>query len=365
MAASHSQRPRERTESTCTTATARATHAFKIDGYSLQKGLGQGKFIRSATFAVGGYDWCIRYYPEGNKGEDIKGHISVYLHLRSRDAEVRAMYEFRLLSSQATGLSFSVFRSKNVRVFKSRAPESPTWGVIKFMKKSELEASPYLIDDRLVIECDVTVILGKPVSKSDTKCEVQVPPSSLSDNLGKLLESEEGADVTFKVKGEVFHAHKLVLAMRSPVFKAELYGLMSDKESKSITIEDMEPAIFKKLLHFIYTDSLPAMDDLDRDGSDDIVKHLLVAADRYEVDRMKLICESILWKRLDLGSVAATLALADQHHCSQLKDACIRFINSSSRIGDVVASQGYEHLKRACPAIIVEIWEKSAKSRKI
>nr|CAB3480432.1 unnamed protein product [Digitaria exilis] len=86
---------------------------------------------------------------------------------------------------------------------------------------------------------------------------------------------------------------------------------------------------------------------------------------RYGVERMKVMCESMLGKRLDIESVADTLALADQLHCSQLKDACIRFINSSYRIGDVVASTGYGHLKRACPLIIAEILEKSAKIRMV
>jgi speckle-type POZ protein len=107
------------------------------------------------------------------------------------------------------------------------------------------------------------------------------------------------------------------------------------------------------------------MDGLDGDDTEEMVKHLLVAADRYALERMKVMCECILAKRLDVDSVAHTLALADQHHCSQLKDACIGFINSSNRIGDVVASLGYAHLKRECPAVIVEILEKSAKTRKI
>jgi speckle-type POZ protein len=70
--------------------------------------------------------------------------------------------------------------------------------------------------------------------------------------------------VIFKVQDEVFHAHKIVLAMRSPVFKAELLGPMSDKSGKEIAlhIEDMQPAIFKALLYFIYNDSLPGMEVL-------------------------------------------------------------------------------------------------------
>ncbi|CAN6281702.1 unnamed protein product [Urochloa humidicola] len=156
--------------------------------------------------------------------------------------------------------------------------------------------------------------------------------------------------------------------MRSPVFKAELFGPMRDREMKAITIEDMQPFVFKALLHFIYKDSLPTMDDLHLDAEEEdkeeVVKHLLVAADRYAMERMKLLCERILCKKLNVETVATTLALADKHHCNMLKDMCIQYIiSSSNRMDDVMASQGYEHLKRACPAVFVDIWEKSAKFR--
>ncbi|TVU42442.1 hypothetical protein EJB05_08847, partial [Eragrostis curvula] len=127
----------------------------------------------------------------------------------------------------------------------------------------------------------------------------------------------------------------------------------------------MKPAIFKALLHFMYTDSLPSMDSLSDDENKEAIKHLLVAADRYDMERMKLMCESILARSLDVDCVADTLALADQYHCNKLKDACIEFINSSNTVADVQASRGYPHLKRAHPSVFVEIWERTTKSRKI
>ena len=132
-----------------------------------------------------------------------------------------------------------------------------------------------------------------------------------------------------------------------------------------ITVEEKQPAVFGLLLQFIYTDWLPDVDDLDVDDVGEFIKLLLVAADRYCMDRMKLICESILSKRLDVESVGNILALADQYHCSSLKDACIEFMLSSSSIDDVIASKGYVDLTRASPAATVEIWEKAAKSRMI
>ncbi|KAF7004712.1 hypothetical protein CFC21_019909 [Triticum aestivum] len=320
------------TASACIPDTARGTHVFTLAGYRLHKGIGVGNFIRSATFAVGGYAWCIRYYPDGFSSE-YKDSVSVCVELQSKNSVVRALYDLRL-TSRATGLSSLIFsRPSSFPAFDSCKNDNFR-GAYTFMKRDLLEASPYLQDDCIVIQCDVTVLLKKipavALATTTTKTsDIQVPPSDLLNNLAMLLEGKKGADVVIKVGGETYHAHKIVLAMRSPVFDAELYGPMAmwDKEKQCIQIVDMQPAVFRALLHFIYTDSLPAMDDLlDSHDKREMMRHLLVAADRYAMDRLKLMCEAILCKGLDAESVAATLALADQHRCSKLRDACIEYI---------------------------------------
>jgi speckle-type POZ protein len=96
-------------------------------------------------------------------------------------------------------------------------------------------------------ERSLSVVVGNRVSGPETTaCEneiIEVPPSNLSENLGKLLDTKEGADVTFKDKGVVFHAHKAVLTARSPVFKAELYGLIGERKTRHghLTIQDWSP----------------------------------------------------------------------------------------------------------------------------
>ncbi|KAL6659227.1 hypothetical protein ACP70R_003267 [Stipagrostis hirtigluma subsp. patula] len=302
-AAAASQGPVTTTASRCTPEAVRGRHFFEVAGYSLHKGLGAGKFIRSAVFSVGGYDWCIRCCPDGDFGEDNGDYISVFLVLMTKDAEVRALYDFRLVNL-VNGMSpWACCSAPPASVF---SDVSPSWGHPKFKKRSSLESSLYLRDDRLVIQCDVTVITGTQVSQSDTMCAIQVPPSNLADNLAKLLEVKKRADVTFKVKEEVFQAHKIVLAMRSPVFEEEIYSSIWENNKGCITIKDMQPAVFKALLHFIYTDSLPPMDDVEGDEKDEMVKQLLVAADRYAMERLKLICENMLFKRLNAQSVTTS-----------------------------------------------------------
>jgi speckle-type POZ protein len=287
--------------------------------------MGAGIFIQSTPVTVGRYKWCIRCYPMGvSKHANNSNFVAVSLELLSKRAEVPALFDLRF-TNQATGLSSSLHSClKSPMVFSSVNPNKDAFAV-GVMGRWELEGSELLQDDCLMIECDLTVIKEPLV---DEIVEVQMPPSNLSDNLANLLKTGDEADVTFEVKGEAFPAHKIVLAMRSLVFRAELYGPMREKTSRKITVEDMQPAVFKALLHFIYTDSLPSMED--DDENKEMVKHLLVAADRYALERLKLICEGILCKSLDVESVATMLALADQHQCSMLKDACVDFVTSSN-----------------------------------
>ncbi|XBI41606.1 hypothetical protein VPH35_126053 [Triticum aestivum] len=258
----------------------------------------------------------------------------------------------------------------DLSVFDTRynAAATPSWGFTKFWRKSEL--GEYIIDDILCIQCNLTVINFKEVHVSEPKMEVvvRVPSSSeLLDNLSNLLGATEGADVSFIVKHEVFSAHKIILAMRSVVFWAEFYGPMRDEQRCIVTVEDMHPAAFRGLLHFIYKDSLPRMGDLNNDEYEEMLRHLLVAVDRYAMERMKLMCESKLCEVLSAETMGTTLALAQQRHCSQLKDAGIEFImNSSNRmVAVVVASKGYEKLKRECPTVIADIWEKTSKRHRL
>ncbi|KAK3160740.1 hypothetical protein QOZ80_1BG0063830 [Eleusine coracana subsp. coracana] len=277
-----------RTASTCTAATTRGTHVFKIADYSLHKGLGPGKFIRSATFPVGGYDWCVRYYPDGDgrREDGSRGELALHLELMTKNSKVRAQFEFLLVDQSTTGEQSFLITLDRPRVFNAVEAGKNVLGT-GIMNSSDLEQSPYYLrDDCLVFHCDVIVVKEPMVSETPVASKVQVPPSCLLDNLRELLETGEGADVIFKVKGEAIPAHKIILAMQSPVFKAELYGPMMGNTADSdrqdiITVEDMEPDVFKALRTYIYTDSLPSMDDLEGADKEEMVKHLLVAADRY------------------------------------------------------------------------------------
>lgn len=131
-----SQTPIETTGSRCAPETARGRHVFEIAGYSLQKDLSVGKFIKSATFAVGGHDWRIRFYP--NDGDVVpaeqKDYVAVFLERISKTGEVRALYDFRLVNLEIMRRSKVVARATKPSVFSAL---QPALGFRKFMKKQQ------------------------------------------------------------------------------------------------------------------------------------------------------------------------------------------------------------------------------------
>ncbi|KAG2582547.1 hypothetical protein PVAP13_6KG199200 [Panicum virgatum] len=359
---------------------ARGVLSFEITGYSQHRALGAGTFIQSAAMDVGGYRWCIRCYPNGDSRKESKGYVGVYLELLSKKAEVRALYELWLVDQEKGGRCSSlIYSARAPTLFSTRdaAAGGPKvcWGAgwNKLMEWNALEASssPYLKDDRLVIECHVTVIrepwVVESSSSSSAAAAVEAPRRSLSQDFSKLLETKIGADVTFKVQGQAFAAHTCVLAARSPVFRAQFSG-EHGAQQRSVTIqaEDMEPAVFEALLRFVYTDSVsPSMAGLGADEKTEMWERLLVAAVRYDVEGLKLVCERALSEGLDADTVASVLVLAARLNCDVLRDACVEYIAGTCRhrLRDVVASDGYGHLKASYPAVFVDLFEKVARIR--
>ncbi|CAM0951240.1 unnamed protein product [Alopecurus aequalis] len=344
--------------STIVADTASGYHHLKIEGYSSLKAVPNDKRVSSCPFTVGGHRWRIDCYPNGN-GQANAGNVSVFLVLDENVAgEVMTSFRFG-------------FKAKKRWIFfpeKAKpAPPPPVshsfaskgaWGYPQFVKWEALEQSKHLKHDSFTIRCDIVVIDGYKYKVRNAEKPapnvVLVPPSDLNQHLGDLLLSGKGADVVFEAGGETFAAHRCVLAARSPVFSAELFGPMKEGSTNDLVrIDGMEAQVFKALLCFIYTDSLSEMK---KEEEDTMCQHLLVAADTYNMERLKLICEDKLCKYIDVSTVANILALAEAHHCHELKSACFGFLRSKANLMAVMASDGFEHLIASCPSVVKELF---------
>lgn len=198
---------------------------------------------------------------------------------------------------------------------------------------------------------------------------IDVPESDMHLHLSSLLQSEERTDVTFQVVGETLRAHRCVLAARSAVFRAELFGPMKEEDTSTdvVRIDDMEPRVFKLLLTFIYSDSVPETNEEEKevvkeneDDADVMWQQLLVAADRYGVQRLRLMCERRLGRYINTNTVATILSLAQQHHWQWLKEECLDFLDFPAHLKQVMAAGCLDHQRSICPSVLIDLIAKLA-----
>jgi speckle-type POZ protein len=285
----------------------------------------------------------MHYYPDGDSPYNADW-ISMYLFLDHTDGnEVKAQFNISLVADQQHGESYGKTTSRFYAFTVTRP-----WGFGRFITAKDLEESVYLKDDVFRVRCDVTVT-KEIVAELTTPPAVVVPPSDMHHHLARLLSSGEGCDVAFEVGGETFPAHRYILAARSAIFRAELLSPMKENAAARVRIDDMDPKAFRAMLHFVYTDSLA-------EGSTvAMAQDLLVAADRYDMKRLKLICEKKLCNNLCRSTVANTLALAEQHGCGALKKACFKFLTSPGNLKAVTACESFHDLRRSCPSVLEEL----------
>ncbi|KAL5200182.1 hypothetical protein ABZP36_021385 [Zizania latifolia] len=335
---------------------------LKIEGHSLTMAMDDGEFLSSRLWNVGGHDWEIHLRPKDPWVGRCVPPLTLCLVLRRKksDGGVKARLSCCLIDPT---LELKPSKKRTVsRKFQNPGDYS---GKAVLMERDKLEASGYLRDDSYVVQCVITVLREYPemaAAMGDHLNAVAAPAPApeLHKHLGALLRSETGADVTFVVSGQSFAAHRAILASRSPVFMAMLYGGMKKKSSQQVEIDGMEASVFKAILHFVYTDTVPELDHHEEVAAATtaaMAQHLLAGADCYELERLKLICESKLMERIDADTVSTTLALAEQHNCSHLKAKCVKFIAGGrpENLDAVLATDGYKHLEASCPSVLTDL----------
>ncbi|KAE8800218.1 Speckle-type POZ protein-like protein [Hordeum vulgare] len=314
-------------------------HLLVVEGYSHAKETTpNGKWIQSRPFIVGGRCWTIDYHPNGDDSRDEE-FISVFLILEDDIKQsVKVQYVFSFIDQPELQVSKHIRRREPACFYKQYDVD----GQFRFMKREVFERSKHLKHDRFVLRCDLVVLK----SDGDTKKEGAgttalpfnklAPSSDLQSHFGDLLQSKEGADITFEVDGEDFAAHRCVLAARSTVFKSQLFGAMN--ESSVVKISDIKANVFGGLLTFIYTDAVPEFVDMEADNDDDEIRYatqllqFLEAADRYDLQKLKSICEEKLAGFICRKTVPDIIVVAEQRRCFGLKEACLEFIKADSTL---------------------------------
>ncbi|GJJ75075.1 hypothetical protein EMPS_07433 [Entomortierella parvispora] len=148
-------------------------------------------------------------------------------------------------------------------------------------------------------------------------------PDILGADLLRLVNSPIGADIQLVIGQEqvMMHAHSLILQARSTYFARALGNDWKEASQRIIHKPNISPAVFERILHYIYGGRLML--------EDDIVMDLIKAADELCMEDLLHGCERHALSTISKDNVLQLVEAASLHNLSQLKTECLDFIASN------------------------------------
>lgn len=219
------------------------------------------------------------------------------------------------------------------------------------MSHAQLLTSEWVVNDSLTAKLKIRV---RPkhgfVETSYGDVSVQVPSSNRDDKLLQLFESGANSDVKFIVQGEEIQAHSQILSALSEVFQRQFSCGMQETNSKRVTIDDCEPAVFKAFLRYLYSSSFACFDKVQMEAtltnssgveqnsngasspkatrSDKltVLMQVLALSHYYQDNRLLRWTERALCKSISVEDVCPMLCKAHLYEAKALETKCLEFI---------------------------------------
>jgi hypothetical protein len=191
-------------------------------------------------------------------------------------------------------------------------------------------------------------------SSSDPGAASNVPP-----NL--VVHERTLSDITLVARGHSeridIHAHKCILAARSAVFRKKLTRPLANMQlafsGNRYQLGSITPAVAKELVSFMYSDDISPLV---------LAQHavpLLIAAAKYQVEGLVLLCEHYLIENITPDCAAIYLQLSTEWRLKELEAAASMYI--ATHIDDVRAQDySWSSLSASQCRILLQLSTQSA-----
>ena len=320
----------------------RIEHIWIIENFSLLS-QNTGEALWSPIFSdlsEKKVEWKLQLFP---KGEEVKskGFISLFLWLNNPKQD----YDFKLIVSVKL-----ILQNKKQTVLEQfngtmqfDVINNLGLGFEKFLNLNKLTPAT-LPEDELHVKCEIMYAVEQTSLSGSSSISLPLLSSSgsLIGHFKNLIDTKTLTDLVIQVQEEKFDAHKIILSARSSVFLAMFQSDLTEKQTNTVKIEDIEPAVFKEVLRFIYTDQVENMDEL--------AEGLLAAAERYMLELLKEKCASHLATKITVENCAHLLLLADLHSAAVLKTFVLDFFRS--RAAEVAQTASWQQLMQSANPLL-------------
>lgn len=153
-----------------------------------------------------------------------------------------------------------------------------------------------------------------------TDIEIVCPASSVD----ALSDSDSAATrgASLSQSQWTFHAHRMVLAARSSVFRAMFSVGMLESHCGRVVLEDVSPDAVKCLLHYAYRDECP---DLDEGSLFDVLQ----ISNKYDMPGLRDICLEFMAHHCHSHNVVAYLTAVERYNLTNFKHALLNALVDS------------------------------------
>ncbi|KAG8188112.1 hypothetical protein JTE90_029040 [Oedothorax gibbosus] len=177
----------------------------------------------------------------------------------------------------------------------------------------------------LVLHCalDVNELLKEDSPASNTQARSSTHSEDMTRDWAvdfrTLLNTGLHSDVVLKIGEQQIKAHRAILAARSPAFRAMFEHDTLEKNNNEVVITDLSMESMTDFLKFLYTGEIA-------DLSAQELLALLVAADKYNIPKLKKQCSSALCPLITNEIALNVLVLSNLHCDEDLKNAAVQVV---------------------------------------
>ncbi|KAG8173658.1 hypothetical protein JTE90_010543, partial [Oedothorax gibbosus] len=296
--------------------------------------------------------WRLKLYPNLSNVPDEEA-VGIYLERSSKDSSTHYAY------TKLSIIGSNGYRYCNPKESYYLYNESnKNYGYQNFIyRKTLLNSKEYLPKNILTIWCELTTSnaddyktseLTESSFKPTTSCVVLKKPDSLVFDLRHLYNSKMLSDFTLKVGDEEFKAHKNILCARSSVFNTMLNCEMEEKLTNCVKITDFDPPTVRKMLNYIYCGQV-------EDLTPEVASQLYSAAEKYNLQDLKDICDGYLSNNLSVDIFCDALILAKLHNGERLMTATKNFFKVNTAV--IKKNEKCCSLSKTNPDLVISMYE--------
>ena len=242
-------------------------------------------------------------------------------------------------------------RKHSAATFEGFSMEKVKWNKDNFVSKALLMENPddLLPRNSLTLFCEISQSGFFNIQKDKN---ISIYENRMTDDISKLFENSLFTDAAINVRGTLFKVHKAVISARCPVFWAMFNPdtKMKEQYESVVEIEDIQPIVFREVLRYMYTGEI--------ESTEIVCEHvceLMVAADKYGLEGLQIICENTLYEIIKVRNAMHILVVANKLGISHLKKKVLKFIKSN--LADVMKSPSWDGVLESHVDLATEIMQ--------